>query len=379
MPTSAGSPPQVRAAARVVDYYVTTVGGLEEVVAADLNRRLGALSQVRAETGPRHGRVFFRYERSPRRLLELRSADNLFARVTQLGGVAAGPAGLPLLAQRLSRVDLGAALGLLATLFPAQADQGLHLVCTAGGDHRFGAAEVYEAAWRAWSPRWPLQAHTNQGGALHVQVKAGVALVGLQLTPRRPRDRDYRLTDTAGGLEATVAYCMGLLAGVRRGDRCLDPTCGTATTLIETAAQAEGTRLLGGDRAVGVLAAARCHAQAAGCRLHLAQWDAHALPLAPHSADVVLANLPFGKQVEATIDEAGLLRELARVLRPGRRAALLAGPETTLEALTAASDSGFVLRQRLRLHLRGVEPLLLVLERRTGAGPATLDRVHPRL
>ncbi len=379
MPSSAGRQPQARAAARVVDYYVTTAGGLEEVVAADLKRRLGTLSQLRAEAGARHGRVFFRYERSPRRLLELRSADNVFALAARFGGVATGPAGLPQLTQRLARVDLGAPLGLLATLFPTQADQGLHLVCTASGDHRFGAAQVYDAAWRAWSSRWPLQARTEQGGALHVQVGAGVALVGLQLTPRRPRDRDYRLTDTAGGLEATVAYCMGVLAGVRGGDRCLDPTCGTGTTLIESAAQAENAQLIGGDQLAAALATARRHGQAAGCRLHLARWDAHALPLAPRSIDVVLANLPFGKQVEATIDEASLLRELARVLRPGRRAAVLAGPETALEALSATADSGFILRQRLRLHLRGVEPLLLVLERRASGAPAALDRAHPRL
>ena len=71
----------------------------------------------------------------------------------------------------------------------------------------------------------------------------------------------------------------------------------------------------------------------------LARWDARRLPLPPASADRILCNPPFGKQLAAEEDlgelYAGLVAEADRVLRPGGRAVFLvsaAGP------LSRASD-----------------------------------------
>jgi 23S rRNA G2445 N2-methylase RlmL len=191
------------------------------------------------------------------------------------------------------------------------------------------------------------------------------ALFGLQLAPTRLRDRPYRRASVPGGLEATVAYDMARLAAVGRDQVCLDPMCGGGTLLIEAGLAFGPRRLIGGDCWRPALAATRQNASAAGVAVATIGWDAGGLPIRDASVDVALCNLPYGKRVDAPVDEGAVLRELARVLRPGGPAVLLAGPSSRMEALLGGAP--FALRRRLRLRLRGVDPRLLVLERGRGA------------
>lgn len=105
----------------------------------------------------------------------------------------------------------------------------------------------------------------------------------------------------------------GLLGDVR-GRTVLEVGCGAAQCARWLAAA--GARVVAVDVSAGMLRHARRLDASAGTRTALAQADAQALPV--RSASVDLACSSFGA-VPFVADPAAVMREVARVLRPGGR------------------------------------------------------------
>ena len=356
----------VRSPKKVYDYYVTTVGGLEEVVLKDLHHRLKGVTQVRMDRGRRHGRIFFHYVRSPGRLMDLRSVDNVYARLAEVGGITVGKPGLQRILERVARLDLAPATALHDVLHGPKDTRKFALTCTAGRDHRFSAGELYRTVRSALHPRYELVPEESEPPySLHLQVTGSRALLGLQLSIRRMRTRDYRLAGVPGGLEATVAYCMAFLARVESRDVCLDPMCGSGTILIETGLGLAPRTLMGGDVSGEALSAARENAGASAQSVGLTRWDAGRLPLKDATIDKLLCNLPFGKRTTTARHEGTgpLLKEFARVLRPGRTAVLLTEDKDGMRKALGERGAGFDLVQQTPVYLRGVNPSIYVLKR----------------
>lgn len=112
--------------------------------------------------------------------------------------------------------------------------------------------------------------------------------------------------------EADVAL-LGPLNSLR-GARILEVGCGAA--MCSRWLVAHGARPVALDVSAGMLAHARRGAARTGLAPDLIQADAQALPLRDASVD--LAFTAFGA-VPFVADSAGLMREVARVLRPGGR------------------------------------------------------------
>ncbi len=100
---------------------------------------------------------------------------------------------------------------------------------------------------------------------------------------------------------------------IRPGARVLDLACGSGD--LTAAAQAAGARVVGLDFSAGMLEAARAR------RLGdvVVRGDALALPLADGAMDAVVS----GFALRNFVDLAAAFAEVARVLRPGGRLALL--------------------------------------------------------
>ena len=351
---------------KIYEYYATTVGGMEDIAAADLRHQLQEV-RIRIEKGRRHGRLFFHYERSPRKLLELRSVDNVFVFLTRIHQVTTGQPGLHQIVEGVSQVDLKPAMALHDTLHGPKSEPVCKLVCTVGGRHRFSARDLYRAVRDRLGADYTIE-EEPRGNAypLLLQVMDKRALWGMQLPRRRLRDRLYRQAHVPGGLEGTVAYCMALLAGPERQKVWVDPMCGGATTLIEAGLAFAPQLLVGGDLSTGALAAARENSDAADQKLNLLQWDVEQLPLANASIDALVCNLPYEKKATYVRqgDNSSIIEEFARVLRPGKRAVFLTADKETMDMVLEDPDTPFELHQRLTLHLRGVDPSLYVLERK---------------
>ena len=125
---------------------------------------------------------------------------------------------------------------------------------------------------------------------------------------------------------------MAMLSGAHPGCRIVDPCCGTGTLLVEARRLMPDGIAIGLDIDRNSLRAASSNGTHADCRWM--QADLGALPFRDGFADCVLANLPWGRQVEARGliegDMSLAIDEILRILAPRGNAVLLAAPGETM-------------------------------------------------
>ncbi len=175
---------------RILDYELSCIGGLEDVVVDELQASLGArIHRLRVERGE-VGRLYFRTEASPRRLLQLGCPTAVEAVAAQAHDVTVGQPGL----ERILRCLRGLPVNALKRLASA-CDSGVDvnrvdLRVTLRGAHRFTAADI-ESGARPILVESGLQAHGSVDERpplrLAIRVRRRRVLVTVQLGRRRPR------------------------------------------------------------------------------------------------------------------------------------------------------------------------------------------------
>lgn len=169
----------------------------------------------------------------------------------------------------------------------------------------------------------------------------------VRLTPRPLSNRPWHEPGFEGALDASVAAAMVRLTRPRPDDVFLDPTCGSATIVLERRHDGPAALAIGSDLDPG----ARADVLA----------DATRLPLADASVTALAANPPWGHRFEA--DEglnAVLLAESGRVATAGARFAVLTHDIKRFEQALREQRRWRVDRE-LKLTLRGHHPRLYVL------------------
>jgi tRNA (guanine10-N2)-dimethyltransferase len=178
------------------------------------------------------------------------------------------------------------------------------------------------------------------------------------LDARRPFSRPFF---HPGVMMPRMTRTLVNLSGIEPGEFLLDPFSGTGGTLIE--ASHLGVRALGLDIDPRMLAGARLNLPGA----EVALADAARLPLRTASVDAVVSDLPYGQSVqvrgetlERLYDES--LAEVARVLKPGKRAVIVT--HRPIDEI-AAGHLTVLNRFEQRVH-KSLTRRILVLERATG-------------
>ncbi|MGH2355083.1 MAG: methyltransferase domain-containing protein [Chloroflexota bacterium] len=347
-----------RGTARDPVYLATALPGLEEVAADEVRAKVedAAIRQTA------RGKVFFTSRQPFERLLALRSVDNLY---TVAGRFRVGPhrAHLVDVEEAVASLDVGEVVARASAAPP-------HPTCfvnaSRSGRHTYSRFELAEAATQgilARCPRWRIGSADDHDLEFRLDVADETAVFSLRLTPPGFRFRGQERRFALAALRPPVAHALVWRSRPAPDDRFADPFCGSGTILAERLPY-PARRVLGGDLAPEALAAARANLPA-DPRLTLARWDARRLPLAAGSVDKVVSNLPFGRQVLAANEIAGLYRGLAaevgRVLAPGGHALLLTDQ---MEALTRAAEAAGLRSQAvLSLSLKGRHPQVILLRR----------------
>jgi tRNA (guanine10-N2)-dimethyltransferase len=146
-----------------------------------------------------------------------------------------------------------------------------------------------------------------------------------------------------GVLMPRMARALVNLTQVRAGEVLLDPFAGTCGILIE--ACLIGMNGVGIEVQPSLVRGARCNLQGLDCSLLLG--DAKRLPLHDSSIDAAVLDTPYGRSAKIMAASKELLlkeslSELFRVIRPGRRMAIVA--DRSIEEMI--EEVGFVLLQK---------------------------------
>lgn len=334
--------------------FAVVTRGLEAIAAQEL----AALPGVAGCT-PGYRRVMATCAGSLAPLLGLRTADDVFldaATWPAIGHTRAALAQLHDLSRQPPWADLAERC---ATLRPISPSPSFSVTANFVGKRNYTSAEIKAAlaAGIAQATGWS-STEDDAEAELNIRLflEHATGYVGMRLGKLPLHRRPYKTEQLPGSLKPPVAAAMLWLARARPGASVVDPCCGAGTIMIEAALL--GAHAAGGDIDGAAVGAAQANAAAAGVTVEARQWDARTLPLAAASADAVVCNLPWGRQVSVDHELAEFYREVCaemrRLLKPGGRIVLL----TRAPELVAFPD----LRQEgeFEISLFGQNPRILV-------------------
>lgn len=344
-------------------FYLNVIEGLERLAAQEAS----AVTDGEARPLP-PGRVRLSGEVAPRALLELRLAEDAFAVLSDLSAVDRSRRQLGRLHGSLVRGS-----GWEAALLAWRAATGRRLparptyrvIARKQGQHNYRredlARSVHAAVQERTRGRW-----LPVADAAHLEVWVELVedhcLVGLRLSGRALRHRTYKTAHVVASLRPTVAAAMIQMTAPRDDDVFCDPMCGAGTLLIERGEAGRYSRLIGGDRDPGAVAAARANIGPSYRPIELHVWDAVDLPLEAGAITAMAVNPPFGRKHSSPAGIAALYpafaREAFRVLRPGGRLVVLTDQQELLVASLAAA--GFRRRRSLDVKLLGRRAVIQV-------------------
>jgi tRNA (guanine6-N2)-methyltransferase len=358
-------------------FLARSIRGLEWLSAAEIDADLNAAV---LEVG--HREIVFRAPLDPA-VLRLGSIDDLFLLCGTIDDIDRRRTSLAVLAEGLRQLPLVRSLATIERLRPIRGASGFEVIGSFLGRRNFNRTEIELSAGTAIAEitGMPFRDHDDVASperdvSWRIHMRDNQAVVGLRVALRPLHRRDYRVSSTPGALHPPVAYAMSMLSGAYSGCEILDPCCGSGTLPIEAARMSPDAITTGSDIDRSALLAAASNGANAGCRW--VQADLGRLPYRDGIADCVLANLPWGRSVQAKgtiLRNMGLaVDEAMRVLAPGGNVVLLSPPGQAIE-----SDQGTLLWSiSIRLSGRWANIQILSAPRDSHKGPVCLQRRYGR-
>lgn len=313
---------------KLFDYQLTCIGGLEDVVVDEIRERLGtSATSVRAEKGP-VGRVFLRFEGSPRRLLDLGCPTGLAAIARAAHDVTVGRPGLERIERLLHAIPADAVRRIARACDPQVDVAGYDLSVALRGAHRFTPDAVRARAGDILRTRLGFCGQRPGGIRLSLQVQGRRALVSVALGGQRPHG-----DPTREGWRGPALACVVRLLDLAAPDRIVAVAGGAGR------AQAWLTAGPAGRGGVVCVRPDR-------------------LPLVDGAAAVVLVVPGVGET-----DLARALGECARGVVAGGVAGLLVAHPEPLAASLARRDQPFAVMAAVPWYVRRRRWVLFLLER----------------
>ncbi|MBS7641359.1 MAG: THUMP domain-containing protein [Candidatus Bathyarchaeia archaeon] len=270
----------------VVDFMVTTIPGLEDIVFEEAREKINVLDVI-PRFGDVGGRVLLRVPRNQcDKVFTLRSIEHIIELVGTFK-VGSDKNGLDQIYSGVYSFDIP-----LGSTF--------RVTCERVGSHKYTSIDVQRIAGQALVDKYGRRVNLkNPETIVRVDVAYDLCIVGLQKTRTSLRIRYPRMFQHYSALNPIIAYAMLRIAGVRSGDRVLDPFCGGGTIIIEAAQAWSGLELIGVDISPKSIEGAWMNAEAAGVRdkVNFIVGDARRLERVLSRgwrADKVVSNLPFG-------------------------------------------------------------------------------------
>ena len=332
---------------KIHDFLITTVAGLEEIVLDQLRSGLAGASGFQSESDRRHGRVFFRYTRSPRALLDLKAAVTTFGLLARIHRVTVGGPGAERICRRISLLDFSGARSLARACDREVDTDKFELSCTVSGSHRFTRSELSQRVRELLaSEHGLLPARAGNGLRLRLQVTGSRALLAVQLGSRR----------SIGGPQAGASGAMTHTLA-----RILD--LGSEDRIVCVNVDTEGLAELADTNPRGLMACcpqptATKSPETPPVRVGTVFAGIHALPVSTESVSCIMD----GAACRAA-GYAPRLAEFARVLAPGGVAVTIFSKAEAVAGAVRSGDLPFEILAAMPIYVRGRKYSCCLLER----------------
>jgi 23S rRNA G2445 N2-methylase RlmL len=295
---------------------VNCLYGLEEELVAEVAERLDARAT--------HGwcEVVFETSAPVARLRELRLARNLFIQFDSFVLGATAPA-LEKLADRLRALPVGRWQERWEQFNGEPPEsENVSVSVKRTGEHNYTYKDVEELGCRVLSDalgrKVGLDARPLE---LRIRINQERCTLRGRLCPRPLSRRPYKVRHARCATDPTLAAAMVRVAEPTREGRFLDPFCGVGTIAIERALLGPARAVVAGDVNPRRLGWARANVEAAQVPVHLARWDARALPFESRAFSRIATSPPQGNPADGRRweleDFAELMAECLRVLEYG--------------------------------------------------------------
>ena len=342
-------------------YFLTCLYGLEAELAAEVAERFGV------PTEHHWCEVVFELPGSAAQVAGLRLAGNVFLRFArfQIGHTKEA---LGAVAEQVRRIPLDAWLRAWAELNGGEpASEDVAVSVSRQGGHNFTYADVQEAAMAALEAQSGRRATLDERPLeLRVDVDGEWCRLLGRLSQTPLSKRAYKVRRIPAETDATIAAAMVRKSGPARGDRVLDPFCGSGTIPIERALALPAASIAAGDCKEKIVGWAAANAQAAGVDISFSVWDALKLPFPDRAFTRVITTPPFsnpqGGRAWPPLEFGRLLAELLRVLEFGCPLVVLVNDEKLTNV--ALKRVGHVrITSGLRLDWKGRRHTIFTIEK----------------
>ncbi len=309
--------------------YAIVLPGLEAIASDELEKEFGA--EVKKTS---RGIVVFRVDEITKDLLRLRTVEDVFV-------LAWGTDKLSFKAEDLKSIRRWTAqdakwdrlLKIHHSIRPKPSGKPTYrLVTQMTGKHGYRRVDAGKAMARGLEGKLPASwKFVDENAALEIwlTIQGRTAVCGIRLSDKTMRHRTYKQEHMPASLRPSMAAALVRLADLQPEQRMIDPMCGAGTILAEQFAvsrKKDKVDIFGGDVEMEALRNTRANLKHYP-DARLLCWDAQQLPLAGNSADRIVSNPPFGKQIGKQEDIGAfykhLVREFNRILKIDGKAILL--------------------------------------------------------
>lgn len=357
-----------------MNYYITTFPGIEDIAKRELIDKWFDIKIDNTLKAKNNSLVFFDFEGDAQELFRIGTAEDLYVPL----------ASLDLCGQRqdLDKIK-GALLGSsnfeLALSLHRQLNQfkdkkkrtTFRVVAQATGrqkDYRRVDAQkaTEKAILERYNKKWEL---VDDDAQLEVWLHLihNKAVLGLRLSDRTMRHRDYKIENLPASLRPTIAFALVFLSKIEDGDIFMDPMCGAGTILIERGRTGRYKQLLGGDIMPEAVEIAKKNIGNKYKPISVQVWDATKLPLEDMSVNKIVTNLPFGKQIgsheENKVLYKNFIKELTRILKVGGRSVLLTSEYKLLQDAISKNKKLKLVEHYKNISVLGYKADIFVLDK----------------
>jgi 23S rRNA G2445 N2-methylase RlmL len=334
-----------------------SVHGLEWVCAWEACAAVGVHGGVELS----RRQVGFEVESVGPSLLALRTADDVFLKLADIGGVGAAKGDLPALGRVAAGLDWERALRNLRAVRNVPEQGSFDVVASLEGRRSYNRFAVEKTIGLALAPVLGAKFLEREGGTrlgidtdvtVRVFVRGEQATIAMRLGSRPLHRRAYKVSTGPGTLHPPVAAAL-VVIGAPTAGVILDPFCGDGTIAIEAALARRGLTIVASDIDLARVRNARQNARRADVEIDVQEADAAAVAEKFSDMDAIITNPPWNQAVAASgrLEASGrrFWDSLSRVLGPDGVLCLLTDVGLDVPELIARRGWQLGMKQRIRL------------------------------